>query len=224
MVLDRKRTAPDGCLSSSKEKRRDGEAAKELVVSVPSRQEDQEARESVGISGSLGYAGNVSFLQGHVALHEMLPRDPSSLLPQSCLASSMFNLVGSNVRIQQLERLHHLWASRSSMRESRIGVLGHRAGMDRSKISPRAVHPISSIASTFRHTDSPSHLCMQTDTAQQTIQNVDTAGTCNATKVPCRARGMSKGHDFEVSRERDVHASIVRMDLQHRSRHLISVT
>ena len=221
MVLDRKRTAPDGCLSSSKEKRRDGEAAKELVVRVPSR---QDARESVGISGSLGHAGNVSFLQGHVALHETLPRDLSSLLPQSCLASSMFNLVGSNVPIQQLERLHQLWASRSSIPvdalESRIGVLGHSAGMDRSKISPRAVCPI---ASTFRHTDSRSHLCMQTDTAQQTIQNVDTAGVCDLTKVPCRARGMSKGHDVEVSRERDVHASIVRMELQDRSRHLISV-
>ncbi len=206
MVRNRKRTAPDE-FSSSNETSRDGEAAHELEVRVPSR---QEARVSDVLPGSLGRSGNGSLLQGHGAIHERLSTDPTSLFPHSYSASSIVNPIDNNRSIQQLERLQQLWASRRLMAvdtlRARTGVFGHATGVDTRSNSPRAVDPVSSIASTL---SGSSHLSVQRETARQTIHNNIDLGMCNSTKLPCRARAMPKGHTFEVS-ELDENASTFR--------------
>ena len=190
MVRNRKRTAPDG-FSSSNETRREGEAAHEPEVIAPSR---QEARASEVFSGSLGHTGNDSLFQGHGAMHEILSTDPTSLFPHSYTASR-------NGSMRQLESLQYLWATRRLMAvdafRARSVVLEHATGMDTSNNSPRAVRPVSSMASKLSGSSHP-NVQTETETPRQTIQNAD-SGMYNSTKVPCRARGMPKGHNFEVS-------------------------
>jgi hypothetical protein len=191
MIQNRKRTAPDGFSSVTvNETRGDGEEEKELRVRSPSRQEID-----VGLSSSLGDFRMRAVPQSYGAIHQMQPSDPASLFPQPCLANGMFSLVGNNGSIQQLDLLHHLWTSRRLVSvdafKSRIGVMQHSLGMD----------PVSSTGSSFHRSDSRSNLSVQAETAQQSIQN---DGVYTSTKVPCRARGMSNGHNFEVSKEREL--------------------
>ena len=202
MVQNRKRTAPDG-FPSNADRRGDGEAAKGPGVRIPMR---QEGHVGVDFSSSLGDNGIGSLLQGHGVGNQMLPTDPVSLFPQYCWGRGMVSLVGNNGSAQQLERLRPLLTSSSLMSldalKSRIGVVTHPRGMDQSTSSPRALCPLSSIDSAFRSSDSRSHLNVQSKTTQKTIQRVD-AGIFQSFKIPCRSRGMSTGHDFEVSQERD---------------------
>ena len=201
MVQNRKRAAPDG-FPSHAEERGDGEAAKGPGVRIPMR---QEGHVGANFSSSLGDNGIGSLLQG-LGVGNLLPTDPVSLFPQYCWGRGMVSLVDNNGSAQHLERLRPLLTSSSLMSldafKSRIGVETHLRGMDQSTSSPRALCPLSSIDSAFRSSDSRSHLNVQSKTTQKTIQRVD-AGIFQSFKIPCRSRGMSTGHDFEVSKEQD---------------------
>ena len=194
--------APDG-FPSNTDRRGDGEAEKGLGVGIPMR---QEGHVGVDFSSSLGDTGIGSLLQGLGVGNQMLPTDLVSLFPHYCWQSGMISLVGNNRSVQQLELLRTLLTSSGLTSvdafKSRIAVMGHPpVGVDRSMISQGILCPLSSIDSS-RSSDSQSPLNLQTETAKKTFQKVD-AGIFQSFKIPCRSRGMSTGHDFEVSKEQD---------------------
>jgi hypothetical protein len=86
----------------------------------------------------------------------------------------------------------------------RIGVMGHpmMVPLGLPSRSPGPFPPLTSMASQFRSPDIPAGLTAKQATTFQPIRNSD-SDRKGTTRVPCRARGMSPGHDVQVRNERE---------------------